>query len=311
MLITPIRSSTLIIGLLIVCTTLSPVIADEFSCPGEGHYLQVLGAGGPESDDGFASSGYLIWLDGKARLLIDVGGGVPLRFEQAKANLADLDAIIFTHFHVDHSAGLPALIKASYFGSRARDLPILGPGGNDYLPSPSQFLNRLFSTDGVYPYLNEYITAGQGSYMLRPVDINLTSGETWRDFQNERVALAAISVHHGPLPALAWRVDINGKGITFSGDTSGRGDALNQLAKGSQLLVAHNAVPEEARGAARALHMTPSRIGVIAATAEVAALVLSHRMTRTIGEELTTTSAIRENYTGPLRFAKDLECFPF
>ena len=40
----------------------------------EGITLQVLGSGGPIADDGRASSGYLVWFDGKSRFLVDAGG---------------------------------------------------------------------------------------------------------------------------------------------------------------------------------------------------------------------------------------------
>jgi hypothetical protein len=33
--------------------------------------LQVLGSGGPELEDGRSSSAYVVWLDGKARVLVD------------------------------------------------------------------------------------------------------------------------------------------------------------------------------------------------------------------------------------------------
>lgn len=52
--------------------------------------LQVLGSGGPIPLPGRASAGYLLWIGGKARVLIDAGGGVFLRFGEAGANLADL-----------------------------------------------------------------------------------------------------------------------------------------------------------------------------------------------------------------------------
>ena len=62
--------------------------------------LQVLGSGGPESGDMRASSGYLIWIDGKSRILIDFGGGASLRFEEVGARIQDLDLILLTHLHV-------------------------------------------------------------------------------------------------------------------------------------------------------------------------------------------------------------------
>ncbi|MGR8950134.1 MAG: MBL fold metallo-hydrolase [Gammaproteobacteria bacterium] len=285
--------------------------AAETDCAARGDWLQVLGAGGPEAADQHASTGYLLWLDGKARLLVDLGGGVPLRFEQSKAKFSDLDAIVFTHLHVDHSAGLPALVKASYFGGRTRDLPVLGPTGNAYLPSVVTFIDRLFSaTDGVYPYLSDYIVPGKATYLLKPVNIGVTGDERWAEFKNERLKLSAMRVAHGPLLALAWRVDFGDRAITFSGDTSARSENLARLSANSTLLIAHNAIPEGAQGAARALHMPPSVIGNIAAQAGVGKLVLSHRMTRTFGKESATRAVIEKRYNGPIEFARDLACFP-
>jgi ribonuclease BN (tRNA processing enzyme) len=37
---------------------------------------------------------------------IDSGGGSALRFGQAGAHVAQLDAVLFTHLHIDHSADL-------------------------------------------------------------------------------------------------------------------------------------------------------------------------------------------------------------
>ena len=75
------------------------------------------------------------------------------------------------------------------------------------------------------------------------------------------------------------------------------------------MLVAHHAIPEEAGGVARNLHMPPSVIGQIASDASVKQLVLSHRMNRTFGKEAQTTQLIRDHYQGPVEFAEDLQCF--
>ena len=117
-------------------------------------------------------------------------------------------------------------------------------------------------------------------------------------------------VIHGGVPALAWRIELAGKSLVFSGDTNGDGDGLRRLAAGADLFVAHNAVPEGATGVERRLHMPPSVIGQIAADARVKSLVLSHRMLRTLGKEDQTQSEIRKRYSGPLQFANDLDCFP-
>ena len=106
------------------------------------------------------------------------------------------------------------------------------------------------------------------------------------------VTIFAAPVIHGSVPAVAWRVEIGGYKIAFSGDTNGTDGNLEKLARNADIFVAHNAVPEGATGAERALHMPPSVIGHIAASAQVKKLVLSHRMLRTLSKEAQTQKAI-------------------
>ena len=114
----------------------------------------------------------------------------------------------------------------------------------------------------------------------------------------------------GRVPAVAYRVEIAGARIAFSGDGNGDNGNLERLARGADLLVAHNAVREGATGVEHALHMPPSVIGRIAADAAVGRLVLSHRMLRSLGHEDETEAAVRKSFAGPVTFANDLDCFP-
>lgn len=280
----------------------------ESGCGEAGVWLQVLGSGGPELDDGRASTGYVIWHNGKARVLVDMGSGSALRFEQSGASLNDLDVILLTHFHVDHSSDLPALIKASYFTGRDRDLPLYGPTGNRLMPSATEFVQGLFGPDGAFRYLSDYLD-GTERYRLLPHAVEASGRDEQVVWADAQYRLTAVPVHHGPIPALAWRVEIGGHSLVFSGDMNNQNNVLAGLAKQADLLVAHHAIPEQAGTTARQLHMPPSVIGQIAARAGVKQLVLSHRMNRTLGLEATSTAQIRHAYAGPLRFAEDMQCF--
>ncbi len=293
---------------------------DARACEPRGLWVQVLGSGGPELAGGRAASSYLVWLDGRARALVDLGGGAMLRFGEAGARIADLDVILLTHLHVDHSADLPALVKASFFEERDRPLPVYGPPGNRLMPSTVSFVRTLFnSTSGAFRYLGGMVNPmTRDGYKLQPHDVlpprkrRLTpASRDDRDtaaFANERLHTEAVSVAHGELPALAWRVQAGGKTVVFSGDTNGEG-GLVRLAAGADLLIAHHAVPEGAQGVERSLHMPPSVIGRIAREANVKQLVLTHRMRRTLGREDETLEQIRRQYAGPAVFANDLDCF--
>jgi ribonuclease BN (tRNA processing enzyme) len=128
-------------------------------------------------------------------------------------------------------------------------------------------------------------------------------------FRAEGVTAAATRVVHGGVPALGWRVSMDGKKIVFSGDGNGDNGNLELLAKNADLFVAHNAIPEGETGSARQLHMPPSVIARIARAAGVRRIVLSHRMLRTLGRESETLAVIARVYSGPVIFADDLDCF--
>ncbi len=298
--------------LIIFCSLVSVFLssAGAQSCGSQGVAVQVLGSGGPELQDKRASSSYLVWENGQARVLVDAGGGSALRFGESGAQMSQLDVILFTHFHVDHSGDFPVLIKSSWFEDRKRPLPIYGPLGNDFMPSTTEFVSDLFGDRrGVYRYLSELLVPGeQGSYRMQPHNV-AGSVNPVTAFRSGDLAVSSVRVIHGAVPALAWRIEIAGKRIVFSGDTNGNGEALARLAADADLFVAHNAVPEGVTGVERNLHMPPSVIGQIAADAKVKHLVLSHRMLRTLGKEDQTLSEIKKRFSGPVEFANDLDCF--
>jgi len=294
----------------VLCWTFLPSAAAQ-SCGSKGIALQVLGSGGPELQDKRASSSYLVWEGGQARVLVDAGGGSALRFGESGAQMSQLDVILFSHFHVDHSGDFPVLIESSWFEDRKRPLPVYGPEGNDFMPSTVEFVYDFFGDKhGAFRYLSELLVPGEeGDYKLQPHNV-VGTAKPVEIFRRGGITAQAVRVVHGGFPSLAWRVEIGGKVIVFSGDTNGDAAGLRQLAAKADLFVAHNAVPEGVTGVERNLHMPPSVIGEIAGEAHVKHLILSHRMLRTLGKESQTQSEIEKKFSGPLTFANDLDCFP-
>jgi len=295
--------------MLIVGCEISPLRAQ--SCGASGVAVQVLGSGGPELQDKRASSSYLLWDRGTARVIVDAGGGSALRFGESGAQMSQVDVVLFSHFHIDHSGDFPALVFSSWFEDRKRPLPVYGPPGNEFMPSTREFVRDLFSERrGAWRYLSELTGPPvKGTYTLEAHDVAAGSKPVLV-FLNSDLALYTVRVIHGVFPALAWRVELSGKRIVFSGDTNGDGDGLTELAMDADAFIAHNAVPEGATGVERRLHMPPSVIGTTAANAHVKQLILSHRMLRTLGKEQQTQAEIRRHFSGPIVFANDLDCFP-
>jgi len=263
--------------------------------------VEVLGSGGPEID-GRASASYLIWIDDRARILVDTGSGSMLRFEESGAKLQDLELIALTHLHIDHVVDLPSYIKAGYFTHRIAPLPILGPVGNDYFPSTDAYINLLFGSKGAYRYMSDVLTLESDSFQILPRSIDAPKPFT-KSF--DTFTLTTINVHHGIIPALAFRIDVDDITIIISGDTSNVNGQLERLAKDADLFIAHHAIPEIHGTYANNLHMTPSTIGAVSATAHVKKLLLTHRMRRTIGKEEESLSIIKKHYKGQVVFAED------
>lgn len=294
------------IALVILCVAAPG--AESQDCAGD-LALQVLGSGGPIADDGRASSGYLLWQDGQARALIDAGGGTFQRFGQAGASLDTLELIAITHFHTDHAADLPALLKGAYFSDRSRALPISGPSGNSHFPDLEGFLAGTFGADrGTFAYLSGLLDGSGRLFRLDRRAVDHRTREPVAVLTNDGIEVTAIGVPHGPVPSLAYRFEIQDRRIVVSGDQNLSGDGFVEFARGADLLVMPFAIPESAGPAARNLHARPSTIGKAATEAEVGHLLLTHFMARSLKDLETQLDHVREHYDGKLTLAEDLKC---
>lgn len=275
----------------------------------QGTGIQVLGSGGPQVNPARASAGYLIWIDGKARALVDAGGGAFLRFGQAGARIEDLEVVALTHLHVDHSSDVPALLKAGYFSARRRDLPLLGPTGGGAFPGLKDWLNALLAEpDGAYHYLAGYLDGSDGLFGLDVREVDASRRQPQTVFESPELVLKAVGVVHGSVPALGLLAIVKGHRVAFSGDQNGHNPAFARMIGGAELLVMDYAIPEDAGRIAAALHARPSEIAQLAADADVDRLVLSHLMPRSERVLAASLAIIRKTYRGPLTVAGDMLC---
>lgn len=308
------RSLQRLVGSFSLILAVTGVAAESPSCPERARVvMQVLGSGGPELASSRAGSSYLVWVDGRARILVDAGSGSLLRFVESGAKEADLRLLALTHLHTDHAGDIPALAKRSFFNGRSAALPVSGPTGSGAFPDIDTFLKRLLGQEGAFSYLAGAIDGSDGLLELEPIVVSAKirpGNKAIQVFDSGGISVDAIAVRHGPVPALGYRINVADKVIVFSGDQDGRQAAFWDFANNADLLVVHLAIPEQAGPAAKRLHATPGRWAQGAQEANVNRVVVSHLMTRSERHLEDSLDIFAEGFGGAIDVAEDLDCFP-
>ena len=242
--------------------------------------VTILGSGTAIPDKERGAPGLAVSI-GRTLLFLDLGPGTLYRAARAGIAVNQVDYILLSHFHLDHTADLAPLLFAFHnpVYERHKDLTILGPAG----------LERFFSgLQGVYGDL----ILGKGYEQI------------FKTIETEPLAcpgfyLKACPVVHGPA-AIAWEItDDRGRRIVYSGDTE-YSEALVALAHEVDLLILECAFPE---GQGRPGHLTPSVAGRVAREAACKRLVLTHFYPDCRGQDLLTPCS--RYYSGPITLAED------
>jgi ribonuclease BN (tRNA processing enzyme) len=275
--------------------------------------LLVLGSGGPGAT-GRASSSYIVLINGTARILVDAGPGSFARLGEAQVSMTKVDIVLLTHLHIDHAGELPGLFKARAVSSSAPIVfNIWGPEGSPpdsqgaYFPSTKRFLQLLFGPKGAFAYLSDF----SAPLTIHAHDIPAQPGANAQPqvlLKEGALVIRAIAGHHGDAPAVIYRVDYAGKSITFSGDIDSSGlEDLRTAANGSDLLVFNSVVldPPGSPAILYTLHTPPHAIGLLAKQSAVRAVLLSHLSPATDEMRDAVLQSIRQNYAGPVSFARD------
>lgn len=156
--------------------------------------VQVIGSGNAFNLDGRAHACYLL----EDSLLLDCGASSPLRLRSLGVDLRKIRAVVLTHFHGDHAAGLPFLfLNFHYIEKRTELLHVFGPPGIEQV--------SLSLLDAMYP----------GMEMGFPIEF--TEIRTHASF--ESFEIVSFPITHKE-ESLGYRISWNGKTMAFSGDTA-------------------------------------------------------------------------------------------
>ncbi|MFO0601108.1 MAG: MBL fold metallo-hydrolase [Myxococcaceae bacterium] len=219
--------------------------------------LVVLGSGGPRST-GRAASAYLVRVQGRPRVLIDVGPGAFLRMGELDVDFDGLDTVLLTHLHIDHAGDVPAFVKSRDLSYRKPlAFNFFGPSAGGEYPATSEFVAALFGSSGAFRYLPGFRNE------MRVTDVPI-GAEPRVLFDDAGLKVSAVSVDHGDVPALAFRVEFDGRGLVVTGDLASRDEAVLSLARGADTLVYDTAVldpPAAPPHSLRAAHQSAAHRG--------------------------------------------------
>ncbi|MBC7643987.1 MAG: ribonuclease Z [Thermoleophilia bacterium] len=270
----------------------------------------ILGTAGSVPTPGRALSSALIRRGGE-RFLLDCGEGTQRQMMRA-GGLADIDIVLLTHLHADHTLGLPGMLKTFALRERSVPLTIAGPVGTD------SFFRQISPLIGRLPYALDIVDVDDGwqcdgdGYVLEALETDHSVRSVgWMLREHDRPghfdtdAARALGVPYGPAFGELQRGNIvtlddgttiepgqvlgearQGRTIIYTGDTRAC-RRIRESAAGASVLV-HEATftVEEAARAVETGHSTAHEAAVTAAAADVGLLVLTHISNRYAGREL-------------------------
>ncbi len=253
---------------------------------------------------------------GDIKLLIDAGRGASIRLHQLQVPIGRIDALLLTHYHSDHTSGVPDIWLtgwlSSHFGMRTKPFRVIGPVGARTL---MENLERAYALDIKIRIADE---------KLPPEGVAVAVEEFDRDsvvFDRNGLKVVAFEVDHGDVikPAYGYRIEYAGRVAVISGDTRFN-DNVIKYGAGADLLVHEVAAarPELMREAyiqrIVAHHVTPREAGRVFALAKPRLAAYTHFVLlandRIAPPSLADVLAeTREVYHGPLEMGEDLMTF--
>jgi ribonuclease Z len=253
---------------------------------------------------------------GSRKLLIDAGRGTTIRLNQIGVPMGEIDALLLTHYHSDHTSGIPDLWLTgwlqSHFARRTTPFHVIGPTGAQTLMSG---LEMAYRRDIEIRIADE---------QLPPEGVAVIVDEFDQDgvvFDQGGVRVLAFEVDHGAAitPAYGYRVEYDGRVAVISGDTRYNENVI-RYGEGADLLIHEVAIARPELMSVpfiqriMAHHTTAREAGMVFSRTRPKLAAFTHLVF--LASETVPPASIadlidetRQSYSGPLEVGEDLMSF--
>lgn len=269
--------------------------------------VMLIGSGAPVYNPDRSGPSALV-RKGKLNFLVDMGNGTQARLNEAGIRARQLNALFFTHHHLDHNEEFTPIFIGVLLGGR----PFLIAGPNN-TKAYVQTITSLYDADIAYRLKrrNRTFDDVKDNWKIK----ELKGGE---QFSHEGIKISTIKVNH-TIYTIAYRFEMDGKSIVISGDVA-YSPSLPELAKDADVLVIDSGgVIKKGNGNRRRrppgggkagqkrirAHSNLDEIARMAKDANVKKLVLTHFTPGEI-DEVATKKAIAKQFKGEIIFGHDL-----
>jgi len=221
--------------------------------------------------------------------LIDTAPGTIRQLLMSGVKLSEIDAIFYTHFHVDHISELPFILfsmKYDPFYEREKPVDIYGAKG------------LIQIKNGFEAIFDSWVRLPEEKLIYHEIEPQIRN-----KFETGGLSVSSLPVKHIP-SSLAYRFETPlYKSVVFSGDLC-MCDEITELSKDADILILECAYPEDQKSSC---HLFPSDAGKIAKRAGVKKLVLTHFYPQCDREDIITPC--KKEYEGEVIVAEDFMRF--
>lgn len=212
----------------------------------------LLGSGTSYPDPQRVQSGILIE-DGNHRILLDIGSGVLHRLTQLEIDIKTIESVFISHFHIDHCSDFLPLCQSLWLSGYDKTLNLFAP------PTVREWSRGVY--DIAFKYLRDKLL------------IQTTVLKENHVVPVGNLAVVASPTLHGDYDTRAFRIEYEGKSLTYSSDTAPCRDIID-LAKGTDVLV-HECNWLDGPHP-QGIHTSPAELAQIAEEINPSKIVLTH-----------------------------------